>query len=293
MTFSSSDNQNISHYREVIVECEEAIFELFSTYLFEAGATGIEELDQDSKLILKIYFPSQIKKPDELVFKIARLLSSLDKINLISNIKKKNLPWQQNWKKFFNPIQINQQVRIRPAWLKPLENMREIVIDPGMGFGTGNHESTFLCLKMMSWLFERQTFKRIIDIGTGSGILTIMALLYDNQRAIAIDIDEDSVMDAKKNLALSNIDPGRYQLSCLDIKDLHETGDLVVANIIAETLIEIADDLKSLVQPKGYLILSGVTLKMEKPLLSTFQGCFKKIKRKKKKDWLCFLMRKI
>ena len=164
--------------------------------------------------------------------------------------------WVNVWKKHYKPIHIGNIV-IVPEWLKyeatPEENV--VYLDPGMAFGTGEHESTKLCLTLFSELDV--TDKNVLDIGTGSGILGITASVCGAKHVYMSDIDSIAVKAAKENAKLNNL--GACDIVCDDlVANANATGDIVFANITADILIMLSKQIGKLVNKGGFIILSGI-----------------------------------
>jgi ribosomal protein L11 methyltransferase len=171
--------------------------------------------------------------------------------------------WIEKWKAHYQPIPIGKTLLIIPAWLDSIDNSRiPIRIDPGMAFGTGTHPTTRLCLELL----EADTIQNeiVLDVGCGSGILSIAAVRLGAKRSYGVDIDEDAVLSAKRNARINNVHdliqfaPG----SVLDIKNglfNIKQSKIVLANLLTHILIKLFDDgLKTIVAPGGKLILSGI-----------------------------------
>lgn len=172
----------------------------------------------------------------------------------VSNIDDED--WVNIWKKNYKPIHIGNIV-IVPKWLKYEAKQDENVVylDPGMAFGTGEHESTQLCLTLFSEL--NVSGKRVLDIGTGSGILGITASVCGAEHVYMSDIDNIAVKSAKENAKLNKL--GAFDIVCDDlVSNATATGDIVFANITADILIMLSGQIGELVNKDGYIILSGI-----------------------------------
>jgi ribosomal protein L11 methyltransferase len=172
--------------------------------------------------------------------------------------------WEDAWKKHYKPIAIGKKLVIQPAWL-PLENTNRIPIfmDPGMAFGTGTHPTTQLCLTAIEETL--QSGQSVIDIGCGSGILSVAAARLGAGRVLAVDIDPVALKNARKNIDLNNIGDvvslshGSLELLLEEIPSSRVPAHMVVANIITKTLEAlIHNGLGKTILPEGILILSGI-----------------------------------
>ena len=172
--------------------------------------------------------------------------------------------WGKTWKSFFTSFQITPKLTIKPSWEKeqsPEANKEKLVIemDPGLAFGTGHHASTQLALLLLEQLFQnnKECLENVLDVGTGSGILAMGCGLFGAQNVLAIDNDPDAVETAKGNIIRNRLEH-IVTVSGQDIAAIQPGFDLLVANIIHNTLAEMATLLTGLLAPEGYLVLSGI-----------------------------------
>jgi len=166
--------------------------------------------------------------------------------------------WRDVWKKYFRTLRVGRSFVIRPSWEPPVAATgdRVIDIDPGRAFGTGGHASTRLVIAMAEELAERKV-DRFVDLGCGSGILSIAAaLLWPAARGLALDVDPEAVATADENLALNRITSVATRVGSLG--DVPGGNDLVLANIEASVLVPLAPEFPSRIGPGGALILSGL-----------------------------------
>jgi len=174
--------------------------------------------------------------------------------------------WQHEWKKYFHPIKIGK-VLIAPEW-EPVNSSSEIVftIDPGSAFGTGQHATTMLCIESLQDYIQPGC--NVLDIGCGSGILSIISLLLGAKQAIACDIDPSATEVTKKNASLNPIDPDNLILYTGDFISVAKLQkeincfkyDIVLANIVADVIISLAPLINNLLAPNGVLIASGIII---------------------------------
>ncbi len=164
--------------------------------------------------------------------------------------------WADSWKQYFKPQKIGQNFVVRPSWeeYEASEGDRVILIDPGMAFGTGLHATTRLCLRALETLV--QPGDSIADVGTGSGILAIGAILLGAKEVISTDNDPLAVKIAIENAELNNL----AQKISVEVSEVPPTGlfEIVVANILPDVILGMADELVNAVKPGGYLIVSGI-----------------------------------
>ena len=172
--------------------------------------------------------------------------------------------WMEAWKQHYKPILLGQGLLILPAWMDSPDPMRiPIKIDPGMAFGTGTHPTTQLCLELME-VSARDPLTTVIDVGCGSGILSIAALKLGAEKVLGVDIDIESVKNSRENADINEIGQGLLlgQGSVTEIlagSFQFKSAPLVVANILGPILIRLFDaGLADLVEPGGEIILSGI-----------------------------------
>ncbi len=167
--------------------------------------------------------------------------------------------WAESWKEFFRPVKVSRDLIIKPSWESVIADPGTMVIDidPGMAFGTGTHPTTILCLRLIqAFMVKGSTF---LDVGTGSGILSIAAAKYGAGSIVAVDTDEAALSIAAENLVRNGVQPER----CLTILShllnaVSRRFDIVVANILTNVIIELIDDLHRVMEQGGIFICSGI-----------------------------------
>jgi ribosomal protein L11 methyltransferase len=166
--------------------------------------------------------------------------------------------WENNWKQYYKPITVGG-LQIVPEWLKDRrdESLIPIYLDPGMAFGTGEHETTRMCLELLQELDLKD--KTVYDIGCGSGILGIASALLGAKAARLSDIDPTSVLTAKKNAEKNGVSHRlTVRLSDLLSSGAEEMADIVAANISADILIRLSNGISKVLKPGGAAVLSGI-----------------------------------
>ena len=209
--------------------------------------------------IIHIYVSPEDDPSEALLFMTERLKAARVKFETGSGTVREE-DWANNWKQYFKPLPVGQNLVIVPSWD---ENVPEeyaartrIVMDPGMAFGSGQHDTTRLCLEMIEKHLGRSD--NVLDVGTGSGILAIGALLLGADKAVGIDIDPLAVKISTENAARSGLQD-RYTACCGD-RALVVVGrySMIVANIVADIVLKLIPDTVRLLAPGGKLILSGI-----------------------------------
>ena len=193
--------------------------------------------------------------------------------------------WATAWKEYYRPEQVGPFL-ITPSWLSPAPALDRITIrlDPGMAFGTGTHPTTQLCLELLPQVAEPGAL--VYDIGPGSGILAIAAAKL-GARVMAVDRDPVATAVARENCILNEV--------CLPVRigdlleDLEEPADLIIANILAEVVIELIPQAKSRLKPAGALLASGIIAsKAGQVQAALAAACFKLVQSVQKEDWLAY-----
>lgn len=184
----------------------------------------------------------------------------------LSNISEQD--WAQNWKRYYKPLKIGERVLIKPEWEEVGDCEERVIfnINPGMSFGTGTHQSTQLCIEQIERYIKNGD--SVLDLGCGSGILSIISMLLGAKEALAIDIDPNAADIARKNALLNSIDHKNYKAIAGDVltdtnllQDLKEKKyNIVLVNIVADVIISLSENIKELLKKDAILIASGIIL---------------------------------
>jgi ribosomal protein L11 methyltransferase len=183
--------------------------------------------------------------------------------------------WSTSWKEHFKPLRVGKNLVVKPTWEDYPAGPEDILldIDPGMAFGTGTHPTTMLCLTVLEKIFPglHGTGKTLtaLDVGTGSGILTIAAAKLGISHISAVDIDQEAVKIAQENCRLNGVEE-RVTVSDTPLALIPGSFDIVLANILAEDLVRMAADLIAHVKPGGLLILSGILIEKETMVIDDY-----------------------
>jgi ribosomal protein L11 methyltransferase len=202
----------------------------------------------------------KLKKITEYLAELGRLAAGEGETRIETEI----IPdedWNKAWKERFKPLPITPHLVIKPTWepYQPGQDEKVIEMDPGMAFGTGHHASTKLALEFVEALFHGKEAppKTVIDVGTGTGILAMAAALFGAQEVLAVDNDPEAVVVAKENILRNALQP-TITANGVALEEIPRQFDLVIANIIHDTLIELAASLAAHLAPNGRLIMAGI-----------------------------------
>lgn len=264
---------------------------------------------RDCPTVLKVYLPDNDSGADlnrQLREGLTALLSGEDR-ELFGDlyITEKSVceeDWANNWKQYFKPFTVGDKLYIKPSWEKLSDNEGRAVleIDPASSFGTGTHHTTQLCMEALERYIRPGN--RVLDMGCGSGILSIAALLLGAGTAIGVDIEESAVAtaveNAKKNGFCSDRFTGLFGNALLD-NALLETltakkYDIITANIVADVIKAFAPTFARLLEFDGILIVSGIISEREHEVKNTLrQAGFEPISCDVKNDWACVTLKRV
>ncbi len=202
--------------------------------------------------------------------------------------------WVNNWKQYFHPMPIGERLLIRPMWEDEYDAGGRMVlhIEPGLAFGTGSHPTTKLCLETLEkYVYDNST---VLDIGCGSGILSIACLLLGAKNALGVDIDSLAVKTAKANAEENGFDNSRFNAVQGNLADkVSGKYNIIVANIVADIIMELNKDVGRYLDDNGVYITGGIIESREDEVLYSFsQNGFERIERFEEKGWLVFVLRK-
>jgi ribosomal protein L11 methyltransferase len=257
-------------YIEITISAPEESKEAVMFRMGEMGALGFAE--QDGNVIA--YF-EPIRPPAEICRELLRFTSVLTSSGLDPSCtcSFQVLPdrdWNETWKQNFVPIDVGDNLSIIPSWLTADTHRIPIVIDPGMVFGTGHHETTRTCLSLIEQLAKHAGRKTFLDIGTGTGILAIGAARLGFEKVMAVDIDPLAVDAAVRNVAANGL--GNVEVKEGSISSVNGTFDAIVANLLSEILIAIAPEVIARLNPGGTAILSGLLVGQEDAVIAAMSS---------------------
>ncbi len=201
--------------------------------------------------------------------------------------------WSESWKANYHPMRAGEHLVIKPSWepYDPLPGDHIIELDPGMAFGSGYHDTTMLCLSLLEKYLRPGD--RVIDLGTGSGILALGAALCGAESVLAVDIDPDAVRVAKQNIAHHHLEARIQVREGNLLEQAEETCDVCVANIIADLICSAAAPLKDHIHPGGLLICSGIILeRTEEVREHLLRAGYEILEKKSTEEWTAFCARR-
>ena len=256
---------------------------------------NIDLIDEDllskdrSKGLIHIYISPE-ENPAEAVAFLSERLNSEKISHTIDTKPCKNEDWENNWKEYYKPMKIGNRLLIQPEWEKIVndDNRAVLKIEPGLAFGSGTHETTKLCLQTLENYINDGV--SVLDLGCGSGILSIASLLLGAEKAVGVDIDKLAVKTAIENGKMNGFEEPKLKILNGNLTD-KVTGkfDVIVANIVADIIIMFTKDVAEYLTDNGVFITSGIIDVREQEVLDAFEeNGFEVIARHNMNNWLCF-----
>ena len=261
-----------SDWQEWVVETYSHLVEPLEEWLFEQGALAVSLEDNADEPLLE---PGPGETPLWQNVKVTALFTGSINLSPIKQTLPSSLlagnsrndistledrDWERVWMEDFTPIQMGPRLWICPSWTPPPEEaLVPVLLDPGLAFGTGTHATTAMCLNALDGLIRGN--ERVVDFGCGSGILAIAALKLGAGCALGVDNDPQAVVASRDNAQRNDIDTNDFTVVMPDdgvIAQWDASADLMVANILAGPLVELADQLIRLTAPGGTILLTGV-----------------------------------
>jgi ribosomal protein L11 methyltransferase len=195
--------------------------------------------------------------------------------------------WVQAYRESCHPVKVTDSLWVVPTWETPPDNSAtNIIMDPGLAFGSGTHASTRLCL---SWLAGNiRGGEQVVDFGCGSGILGIASLKLGAMAAWGADIDDQALVASKNNAALNKVTFPVYHPDDLP----PDTADIVLANILANTLKELAPAFAQRLKPEGHIVLAGITADQAEAIIAVYKEWFSMEQVSKEEEWVCLVGKK-
>lgn len=286
-------------WQEVTIRVSREAEELVSNLLIELGSQGVAiadsadyvgqedrygeifpEVEQNETIAITAYYPDTLDLA-EVTSQLQERLAELERMGLLASsamLSSQTLDeedWAENWKKYYEPTRITHDLTIVPSWTdyEPTAGEKVIRLDPGMAFGTGTHPTTKMSLFALSQVLRGG--ETVLDVGTGSGVLSIASSLLGAKEIYAYDLDEVAVRVAQENIDL-NSNTDNIHVSANDLLNcITQEADVIVANILADILVNLVEDAYRLVKDEGYLIMSGIIAdKLEMVVAATQEAGF-------------------
>ena len=272
----------MNNWQELTIHVHRDAEEAVSNLMIETGSQGVAisdsadyvgqedrfgelypEVEQSEMIAITAYYPDTLDI-EEVKATLAARLADLTDFGLETgqvSLESQELAeedWADNWKKYYEPARITHDLTIVPSWTdyEATPGEKIIKLDPGMAFGTGTHPTTKMSLFALEQVLRGG--ETVIDVGTGSGVLSIASSLLGAKEIYAYDLDDVAVRVAQENIALN---PGmdNIQVAAGDLlRGVDLEADVIVANILADVLIHLTEDAYRLVKDQGYLIMSGI-----------------------------------
>lgn len=255
----------------------------------------IDLIDEDllakdrTKGIVHIYISPE-ENPAEAVSFLSERLAAEGIGYEIDEAVCKNADWENNWKKYFKPMPVGERLLIRPIWEQEFDAGDRAVIhlEPGLAFGSGTHDTTRLCLESIEKYAENG--RTMLDIGCGSGILSVAGLLLGADSAVGVDIDALAVKTARENGETNGFTEPQYTVLQGSMTDkVSGKFDIIAANIVADIIVILCENVKNYMNPDAVFITSGIIVPREDDVLAAFEkNGLEVIARHESGGWLCF-----
>ncbi|MGV0025428.1 50S ribosomal protein L11 methyltransferase [Phormidesmis priestleyi] len=289
---------------EIQIFCDTALDEVVFWRLEKFGCRGTSSQVKGASCLVAAYLPQQ--QASLLDLSALSLLIRQDALCVESSppVVQWHLideeDWASSWKVYWQPQKVGDRFLINPAWIPEPEKTDRLILtlEPGVAFGTGDHATTQLCLEALEMRFSDNPQNVVIaDVGCGSGILSVGAILLGAVQAYAVDTDPLAVRATRENIELNHIDPDRLTVGEGSVEQLEkmirEPVDGLVCNILAEVIIDLIPQWKPIVKLTTWGILSGILLEQAKPVADTLEeNGWIVAALWKRGDWCCLNIRR-
>ena len=284
---------------EATFEFAEDLSDELGAILIESGALGVQTISEEiplpclpdidgnppealelniqpgNNLLIASFAPHQTSGQIQEIVQRSHLDLGKSTIEKLEISHKDDNSWQTMWKAFFTPRQLGERFWVVPSWEKDFvtpENTHAIIIDPGMAFGTGHHATTALCLEALEQVMENKAVTSLLDVGCGSGILSIGAAMLGAKNIEAIDVDPKAVEVTQENSTINQLDC--IHASTTAIEEISKQYTVIVANILANILLRLAPGIVQTVGRESTLILSGIPFHQIEEVQNTFNEAY-------------------
>lgn len=309
-------------WTELCIHTTNEAIEPISNIIHEAGAGGVviedsQELDKDRDTTfgeiyeldpddypeegvkLKAYLPVN-SFVGETVSEIKQAINNLLiydidlGVNTITLSEVNEEDWATAWKKYYKPVKISEKITITPTWedYQPVSTDELIIeLDPGMAFGTGTHPTTVLSIQALESYMKKDD--NIIDVGCGSGVLSIASVLLGANEVLALDLDDVAVQSAKLNAKVNKVDSSIQVKQNNLLEHIEKQPDVIVANILAEIILRFDQDAFRLLKPGGIFITSGIIQQKKEQVKEGLEKCGFLIEEiNQMEDWISIIAKK-
>jgi ribosomal protein L11 methyltransferase len=281
-------------FYELTVQVAQKQVEFIDSKLSEAGAVGVTYVDAKD---VPIYEPKPGEMPLWNDIKLTALFDDEATMQTASQTLQRSHPelqqlktqlkdqvWERVWMEHFKPIRFGVNSWVIPDGYDVVDpDAVNLILDPGLAFGTGTHETTALCLK---WLDQHDvTGKQLVDFGCGSGILAVMALLQGAKQVICVDIDDQAIQATRQNAEKNGVGGGIQVVSPESVHNI-KNQDGILANILAEPLLAFCDDFYQMLKPGGFIVLSGILETQKNIICEKYASRFIDIECEIEQDWV-------
>ena len=288
------------NWKEVNVEVDKESFEAVANIMNELGSNGLVFDESENRVKLTAYynddenFPLLLETLKKRIHELTDYALNAGETVIIVQ-ERKDEDWTTNWHKFFKPLEIGEKFIIAPSWENPEEKERKIIrIDPGMAFGIGSHETTRLCIEQMEkHIGGNLQGKRMLDIGTGTGILAIAAAHLGIEDIVAVDIDPVAVEAARENIRINQVGDKVEVLQGDMTENVRGSFSIITANLIHNLVIKLLPSLPPFLEEDAITILSGIIMKKRDLVLSKiYELGFELIDEQVLNDWVAFVVKR-
>lgn len=279
---------------EIAIDIDPVAHEALGVYLFELGCDGLVTQGFHDR-VLRAYLPRSLDSKalrsnlDSFLKRIQAIFPEVESLRLSFRTLKSE-DWSRLWRTYHRPLPITEKLTVLPAWEQGPSLPEGILIrmDPGPAFGTGEHATTRMCLKAVEQGAPCESWS-MLDVGTGSGILAILAAKLGACRVLAIDHDPEALRWAERNITLNGLSDS-VELSFRSVQDTGERFTMVTANLTLDTIIEFLPHFSRLCEPGGCLILSGLLIEQAPEVETALdQAGFYHVRVLHEEEWACII----